>query len=378
MRRNKCFLGLFVIALVMVTFASCGDKENEDDNVYGYYMTIQSQVPITLWEGDESQGTMPDGEFDIMSRTISNMKYALSTATSEHNSRSVNDAAAIRACDDIYNDYATAYADEKGNTVCFVKIIRSRLVNGIAMDSYTLKTYHFWMIKDNPPDNSGNGNLEKPKILEGVDLGLSVLWANCNLGAQAVDDFGGHYAWGDPTGKLWSGDGITLDRETNTYSWDTPNYGGNNPPEDISGTELDVVTANWGDGWRLPTLAEAKELCELCQWKLQTYGDIKWYEVIGPNGNSIIIPLAGMYGDDVNSSYRFQAGPYHVGERGYYWTSTSCTTLGPDEQRGYGVNEGVVTAWCFKFNSKDGDDMTPEFTDHVRAFHMSIRPVHDK
>lgn len=54
MRRIKCFLGLFVIALVMVTFASCGDKENEDDNVYGYYMTIQSQVPITLWEGDES------------------------------------------------------------------------------------------------------------------------------------------------------------------------------------------------------------------------------------------------------------------------------------------------------------------------------------
>ena len=377
MRRIKCFLGLFVIALVMVTFTSCGDKENEDDNVYGYYMTIQSQVPITLWEGDESQGTMPDGEFDIMSRTISNMKYALSTATSEHNTRAVNDAAAIRACDDIYNDYATAYAAEKGNTVCFVKIIRSRLVNGIAMDSYTLKTYHFWMIKDNPPDNSGNGNLEKPKILEGVDLGLSVLWANCNLGAQAVDDFGGHYAWGDPTGKLWSGDGITLDRETNTYSWDTPNYGGNNPPEDISGTELDVVTANWGDGWRLPTLAEAKELCEQCQWILCNRGDIKWYEVIGPNGNSIIIKLAGYYGDDISN--RFHAGPYKTNEIGYYWTSSICHNYHYADTHSYGFDSSVRTAWLFKCNSSEGDLTGKYMFDYdLRALHFSIRAVHDK
>ena len=89
-----------------------------------------------------------------------------------------------------------------------------------------------------------------------MDLGLSVMWANCNFGAQIVDGYGGHYAWGDPTGKLWSGQGIKWKAETNTYTWDTENYGGNNPPTDISNTALDIVAMNWGDGWRLPTYDE--------------------------------------------------------------------------------------------------------------------------
>ena len=229
-------------------------------------------------------------------------------------------------------------------------------------------------------DDGGGSSLEdyfgKPDTLQAVDLGLSVYWANCNLASKQPRNYGAHLAWGDTIGILYSGQGIGWN--DNGYTWNTDNYGGNTPPADISGSELDVVAKYWGDGWRIPTVDEAKELCEQCQWKLQTYGDIKWYEVIGPNGNSIVMPLTGLYGDDTNSSNRFQAGPYHVGERGYYWTSTSCTTPGTAEQRGYGVNEGVVTAWCFRFNSNDGDDMTPVFIDYVRAYHMSIRPVQNK
>jgi hypothetical protein len=273
--------------------------------------------------------------------------------------------------------------EKKRYLVCYIKLIRCSLYpNGTVKDAQAIKYYSFWWedpyggTNDGSDDSSSDNYLAPPDTLEAVDLGLSVLWANCNIGATQPRNYGAHLAWGDPTGTLWSGHGIGWN--DNGYTWDTDNYGGNNPPADIAETALDVVTLNWGDGWHIPSYSEAKELCEQCQWKLQTWGDIKWYEVIGPNGNSIVMPLTGMYGDLVNSSTRFQAGPYGVGERGYYWTSTICTTPVTAEERGYGINDGVVTAWCFKFNSNDGDNLTPVFIDYVRAYHISIRPVKDK
>lgn len=34
-----------------------------------------------------------------------------------------------------------------------------------------------------------------------VDLGLSVKWATCNLGANAPEEFGDYYAWGETRPK---------------------------------------------------------------------------------------------------------------------------------------------------------------------------------
>lgn len=374
MKNYKTLSWLIVAMLVMAT--SCENKEDEPGGAYSYYMTIQSQVELQLHEEeDESQGTMTDGKNEVLSKTIVNMKKALAAATSEQNSRQVNDAAAMKVCDSIYNGYATAYAEKKGITVCIVKIIRSKMVDGQAHDGYTLRTYNFWSV-DVEPDPKPTDKIEKPEILAQVDLGLSVMWANCNLGAKTVEGYGVRYAWGDPTGKLWSADGIGW--KNNAYTWNTDNYGGKNPPADISGTTLDIVAMNWGDGWRMPTYDEAKELCEKCQWKLQSRGDIKWYEVIGPNGNSIIMPLAGSYGDDLSQPYnRFHTGPYGVNESGYYWTSTICPTPATAETRGYGISSDVATAWDFYFKSAQGD-MKPMFIDDLRAYHMSIRPVHNK
>ena len=367
---------IWLISAMLLMSMSCENKEDEPGGAYSYYMTIQSQVELQLHEEeDESQGTMSDGKNEVLSKTIVNMKKALAAATSEHNSRQVNDAAAMKVCDSIYNGYATAYAEKKGITVCIVKIIRSKMVDGQAHDGYTLRTYNFWSV-DVESDPKPTDKIEKPEILAQVDLGLSVMWANCNLGAKTVEGYGVHYAWGDPTGKLWSADGIGW--KNNAYTWNTDNYGGKNPPADISGTTLDIVAMNWGDGWRMPTYDEAKELCERCQWKLRTQGDIKWYEVIGPNGNSIIMPLAGSYGDDLSQPYsRFHTGPYGLNESGFYWTSTICPTPATAETRGYGIHSDVATAWDFYFKAAQGD-MKPMFIDDLRAYHMSIRPVHNK
>ena len=42
---------------------------------------------------------------------------------------------------------------------------------------------------------------------EFVDLGLSVLWADCNMGADSPTDYGSYFAWGETEPK-------------NYFSWD--------------------------------------------------------------------------------------------------------------------------------------------------------------
>ena len=36
---------------------------------------------------------------------------------------------------------------------------------------------------------------------EAVDLGLSVKWATCNVGAESPEEYGGYYAWGETEEK---------------------------------------------------------------------------------------------------------------------------------------------------------------------------------
>ena len=214
-------------------------------------------------------------------------------------------------------------------------------------------------------------NLQKSCAVEAVDLGLSVLWSTCNLGASSTTDYGGYFAWGDPTGALWSGEGIGYN--DNGYTWNTSNYGGNNPPADISGSELDVVSVHWGDGWRMPTYAEMKELRTECEWVLLERGGTKWYEVTGPNGNSINLPVAGLYYDPTGyPNARFRGGPAHVNKGAFYWTST--VSWAQSNMRGYNINPGVVTAWCILAEIEGRN----YYLDYVRAFHMSIRPVKNK
>ena len=369
-----------LFALSLVLFSSCKDSEDEFVGDYKYYLTIESQVRLHLADNAEDEkGMAVNPVIDRLSRTIYFMKEAVNDLESMPGETKKKEAALLTVCDSLYRNYADVNPENKGNVVCYVKLFRARLQNdGTINDPVMLKYYQFWMENYNKSDDTSS-NLDKPDSLKAIDLGLSVLWANCNIGAKQPRDYGMYLAWGDATGKLWSGSGIGW--KNDAYTWNTDNYGGINPPDDISGTALDVVTLNWGDGWRIPSYNDALELCENCQWKLRTDGDIKWYEVIGPNGNSIIMPLAGVYGDDLsNAGGRFQAGPYSVNVTGFYWTSTSCKIPSSTGERGYGINDGVVTAWCFKFNSKNGDELVPQemLLDYLRAFHMSIRPVHDK
>lgn len=117
---------------------------------------------------------------------------------------------------------------------------------------------------------------------EAVDLGLSVLWATCNVGASAPYQKGKTYAWGETEPKEdGSKDNYWFyNKETKSYK---------DIGQDISGTIYDAARQEWGGDWRMPTKEEIYELIEKCKWEHITTFDV--YLVTGPNGNYIFMPL---------------------------------------------------------------------------------------
>ena len=373
---------MLLLMAIVVMVASCGDNSDEPGAVYNYYMLIQSEVELELSNNAEEEGTLVGGQVSVISRTVSRMRNVMAQYDSNQNSTDI-EAALLTACDSIYREYASAYVQYSGQTLCYVQINRRKLVDGKSQEGTTLKTYYFRALKGLDPDGSSDPtppefSLNKPDALEAVDLGLSVMWANCNLGAQSPEEYGGYFGWGDPTGELWDGNGIY--KQAGAFVWNTDNFGGMNPPTEIGGTSLDVVTAHWGNNWRTPNGYEAYELSSRCEWKLRSQDGRNWYEVIGPNGNSIIIPLAGVYGIiPRKGTSLLMEGPLHTNSSGWYWTSTICDSPGTSATRGYAVSQGVSTAWMFVCASKRGDLTGLNIlNDHLRAFHMSIRPVYMK
>ena len=138
---------------------------------------------------------------------------------------------------------------------------------------------------------------------DAVDLGLSVLWADCNVGGDSESPIGGLYGWADPTGEKASQNiKDYLEFEGGLYI---------KTPRNISGTQYDIATAKWGQGWRMPSKEDWKELIEKCKWTKEKAFHVYGYRVEGPNGNSIFLPNTGLrYGEAISNT-----------DAGYYWTS---------------------------------------------------------
>ena len=143
-----------------------------------------------------------------------------------------------------------------------------------------------------------------------VDLGLSVKWATCNVGATSPEEYGNYYAWGETTTK------------SNYSSSNCATYGlsiselqsqGYIDGEGNLTPQYDAATVNWGGDWRMPTRAELNELLNNCTWTCTTVNGVKGYNVRGPNGNSIFLPAAG---------YRYGSSLYDAWSSGNYWSST--------------------------------------------------------
>ncbi len=119
-----------------------------------------------------------------------------------------------------------------------------------------------------------------------VDLGLSVLWATCNVGAETPEGYGNYYAWGE----------VDTKKSYNQYNYFRHAGGGsfNSIGSDISGSEYyDVARKELGEPWRMPRVSELRELVNNCSWSRTTMNGVAGYMVTGPNGNQMFIPAAG-------------------------------------------------------------------------------------
>ena len=188
-----------------------------------------------------------------------------------------------------------------------------------------------------------------------VDLGLSVKWANMNVGATAVTDYGTYFAWGETSGYTVVGSTSTAaDGNVKTYfSWDTYAWckGANNtltkycPTDkqssyswDTSGkkaaadnkTQLeladDAARANWDGNWRMPTYDELIALkntrgasgytwtwCDGSSTQYNGSAVEGWKVTYDATGATIFLPAAGGLGN---------YGILGQGSYGYYMSSS--------------------------------------------------------
>ena len=155
---------------------------------------------------------------------------------------------------------------------------------------------------------------------EWVDLGLpsGTLWATCNVGANAPEEYGDYFAWGETEPKDYY--------DGNTYKWcnngdyyqltkycTKSEYGYNGFVDNKSelDPEDDAAYVNWGENWRMPTYDQQKELLNKCTWTWTTQNGVNGYLVTGSNSASLFLPAAGSRWSD----YLASAGTY-----GEYWS----------------------------------------------------------
>ena len=170
-----------------------------------------------------------------------------------------------------------------------------------------------------------------------VDMGLpsGTLWATCNIGAYSPNEAGYFFDWGYTTASNRPNDKKTV--------FNIPRL---DPYHD-------AATTNWGGPWRIPTKAEFEELINSCLWFPANCAGKQGFMIVGPNQNSVFLPLTGYYcwGDKK---------PFLPDSGGYYWT---CQQL---EQA-----DKVKQAYCMRFRY-DGDAKIEEMW---KLLLLPIRPV---
>ena len=161
-----------------------------------------------------------------------------------------------------------------------------------------------------------------PAGLEAVDLGLSVKWANMNVGASSVTDYGKYYAWAATTDNYSS---------SLNYEWANTPYRSGDSWTKYTGSDYstlqsgdDAAAVNWGGSWRMPTETEMQELLNNTTRTWQSNynssgiaGYLFTSTKTGYTDKSIFLPAAG-YRDGSSLSYG--------GTGGYYWSSTLDTS----------------------------------------------------
>ena len=233
--------------------------------------------------------------------------------------------------------------------------------------------------KNNPSDNSEVAKADVPESeemeeyleepddapfeIEAVDLGLSVMWANANIGATSEEDYGYYLAWGESQEKSHYDLDNYFDFRVEApkggmvrYIYDKFNESG----ASLIGTEYDTANKYLGGKWRMPTPEEVQELIDNCTMKEEYVKDqnnhiILTYTIAtGPNGKYIYFPHGG-YKDGNEFDKRFAL----------FWTAY-LPTINPQKGEAMAVSTGD-----FGHGYKMG------IIKQKRCFGLSVRAVYE-
>jgi hypothetical protein len=184
------------------------------------------------------------------------------------------------------------------------------VVKNTAGEEHTLTTTHANLIVAEKILEMPTVNVTFGPAPEYVDLGLpsGLLWATRNVGADNPEDYGDYFAWGETTPK-------------DTYDWSTYQYYDGSNLTKYTGSdglttllpEDDAATANWGNGWRMPTKEEFEELYNNTTVTWTQQNGVNGRLFTAANGNSLFLPAAGSrWYDELDNA----------GGMGYYWSSS--------------------------------------------------------
>lgn len=212
----------------------------------------------------------------------------------------------------------------------------------------------------------GGDGENKHKGHEYVDLGLpsGLKWATCNVGSNTPEGPGYYFAWGEVKPKekynysTYKYFKIVNDEDIYATKYCDKDWGGENGFVDnkiVLEPEDDAATVNWGGKWRMPTKEEQYELKKNCIWTWTIQDGVKGYRVIGPNGNSIFLPLAG---------YMIGSTRYAAEIGGSYWSSSL-------------YDDGPIHSYYLVFGLDDDNNNLDyiEIFRLYRSYGASVRPV---
>ena len=271
---------------------------------------------------------------------------------------------AIKAVIDALPDYSTAFTNIKTEIANLLQAVKDGTTSTeTALAAIAAKIEEMKAAGGVSGGGTTGGGTGTEKIVpkDFVDLGLpsGLLWAKCNIGAATESETGGYFSWGETApktafglSKYKFGDNLL---KFSKYNVDDKLK--QLQPED------DAATVILGPWCHIPTKAEWEELIEKCTWEATkmtmpgiTEPVVACWKVTGPNGNHIILPSTGWYGE---YDFNFDSSHYYSSTLSY--DDMSCYALTWD-------HSGVTKVGSVSYDH-------PTITSRNRFFGNVIRAV---
>lgn len=322
---KNTLLNILLPLIMLIFVSSCSNKDEQiqiDENPV--YINTSDLQGIWILKGNSSTMALinfENGYYDIVEYAFSDSKYKFKGRFAGYYNYVGNGRININKPFSHYPSLdvnsGLSYDNVVEVPIIYPSISIKELTSGNMKLKISGKDFVGTINTEYTSQNSQNSVVKK----EFADLGLSVNWAKCNIGANKAEECGDYFGWGDASGK-----------KTSTYYDDYPCSTGN-LPSTIINTSYDIAKTVWGSSWRMPSHTEMQELAIGCISEHLTYNGIEGTKYTGITGESIFLPNAG---------YREGANIECVGHCSRYWSGD----LYPYNYKlAYGMLSGHIGGW---------------------------------